>query len=185
MDEQKKLLLISAIPVIGGVVSNYYLSLKISKINKLIKLLLISISVSVISTLILALYFFREIILEIFGAIIIANFVSIFLGRKRKLSNDIKLKINEYYIEILTNIDFDEGDIIKDPNEIYTKVINQALSKIKSPYYKQKLLETLKCNNLKLFLSEDKIVLRRKCGDTIVEITLRGIKGELKVSILY
>ncbi|MEM0373364.1 MAG: hypothetical protein QXO96_02290, partial [Sulfolobales archaeon] len=119
MDEQKKLLLISAIPVIGGVVSNYYLSLKISKINKLIKLLLISISVSVISTLILALYFFREIILEIFGAIIIANFVSIFLGRKRKLSNDIKLKINEYYIEILTNIDFDEGDIIKDPNEIY------------------------------------------------------------------
>jgi len=185
MSEQKKLLLLSTIPIVGGAISNYYMSLKVSKMSKLLRLLLISTTVSIISTLILTLYFFKDLLIEILSTVIIANVISVILGRKRKLSRDIKLKVNEYYIEIITNIDFDEEEVIKDPSEIYSIVINQALSKIKSPYYKQKLLETLKCSNLKIHLAEDKIILRRKCGDTIVEITLRGVRGELKISIMY
>jgi hypothetical protein len=181
MRVNKKVLLLSVIPIIGGPIGSYFGTRRLLKFNEVVKVSSLSFLISSLSTIVAGLQFFKDYLIEVLGALVLANIIAVIMAR---FKDNIRVNVNEYYIEISTNIDLSGGSL-SNLEEVFNTVIHEAMKRIRSPYYKQKLLESSKCSNLRVYLSEEKIILRKRCGDTIIEVSIRGFESQLKLSIMY
>lgn len=113
---------------------------------------------------------------------LVVPFVISYLNNRRY--ENIKIDVNEYYIEIkfevpMKKLTFDN------PSILFEYVFDKALKKIKPPYlFKLRSLDN--CGNLKVVPKENSIILRKRCGDTVVEIIVtNNKKADLKVTMTY
>lgn len=102
-----------------------------------------------------------------------------------KKYDSMQINVNEYYIEVKLKIPLITDRVI-DPNALFEKVVGKAVKRIRNPYYHYKLKSLGNCSNLKVNLSENKITLRRRCGDITVEVIISNNDiADMKVSISY
>jgi hypothetical protein len=102
-----------------------------------------------------------------------------------KKYDSMQINVNEYYIEVKLKVPLLTDNVI-DPNALFEKVVNKAVRRIRNPYYHYKLKSLGNCSNLKVNLSENKITLRRRCGDITVEVIISNNDiADMKVSISY
>jgi hypothetical protein len=173
----------SVIPIAG---STIYSIISINKIRDFVEALpyiFLGLPASLLTSAILTLEYFKQFIYVVLLIVVLAPFISSF-AISRTYEN-VEVIPNEYYIEITLKVPISYSQF-SDPNALFEKIFNKALKKMKNPYYYYKLRSLGNCSNLKVEVHEDRIVLRKRCGDTIVEINLSN-KDEayMKVSISY
>ncbi|AWR99722.1 hypothetical protein [Metallosphaera hakonensis] len=102
-----------------------------------------------------------------------------------KKFDSMDINVNEYYIEVKLKIPLLSDQVI-DPNSLFEKVVGKAVRRLRNPYYNFKLKSLNNCSNLKVSLSENKIIMRRRCGDIIVEVIISNSDtADMKLSISY
>ncbi|MEM3949646.1 hypothetical protein, partial [Saccharolobus sp.] len=99
--------------------------------------------------------------------------------------NNISVNYSEDYIEIKFKIPINMTS--HDPHELFNYVFNKALNKIRNPYYHYKLSAVANCSGLKVsYQNEDKLVIRRKCGDIDIRIVISSKKiADMVIDISY
>ncbi len=175
--------LISLVPLAGGPIAGFLLGRELRDFEDSLPYLLISFPLSVLSSSLVSLLFFRNYLylVLIFSAVtpVLVDYLT-----SRKYEN-MTINVNEYYIEIKFDIPVDMENF-SDPNEVFEKLLNKALKKMRNPYYYYKLKSSGSCSSLKISLSENKIVLRKRCGDLVIEIEITNKKiANMRVSISY
>jgi len=177
------IVLTSVIPLIGGPITGYLLGRKIRDFEDSLVYLFMGFPMFVLSSSILSFIYFRNYLyLVLIYAAISPFLVTYIISRKYQ---NMQINVNEYYIEIKLEVPIDLEENT-DPNIIFEKIFNKALKKMKNPYYYYKLKSLNSCSNLKVSLSENKMILRRRCGDIIIEIELTNNNvADMKVSISY
>ncbi len=174
---------ISALPIAG---STIYSVISINKIRDFIESLpyvFLGIPLSLLTSAVVTFEYFKQLFYIVILIVTVAPFIASF-AVSRTYEN-VEVVPNEYYIEITLKVPISYSQF-SDPNALFDKVFNKALKKMKNPYYYYKLRSLGSCSNLRVEVHEDRIVLRKRCGDTIVEINLTN-KDEayMKVSISY
>jgi len=173
---------ISIIPFAGSSISSYILSDYLKDFFESIRYLPLMIGLSSLSSLILAYYYLRQWMIEIIAIVVIAPLLISYLNSRRY--ENIKIDVNEYYIEIKFEVPMKKFSF-DNPSTLFEYVFDKALKKIKPPYlFKLRNLDN--CGNLKVIPKESSIVLRKRCGDTVVEIIIaNNDKANLKVTMTY
>ncbi|QKQ99636.1 hypothetical protein GWK48_03825 [Metallosphaera tengchongensis] len=106
------------------------------------------------------------------------------LAYSRKFDN-MEINVNEYYIEVKLKIPLLQDQVI-DLNSLFEKVVNKAMRRVRNPYYNFKLKSLNNCSNLKVSLTENKIIMKRRCGDIVVEVIISNNDvADMKLSISY
>ncbi|EWG08092.1 MAG: hypothetical protein ASUL_00520 [Candidatus Aramenus sulfurataquae] len=175
--------LTSAVPMVGGPITGFLLGRKLRDFEESLPYLFISLPLFVISSSLVSFFFIRSYLylVLIYSAIspVLVNYLT-----SRKYEN-MTINVNEYYIEIKFDLPMDMENF-SDPNEVFEKLLHKALKKMRNPYYYYKLKSSGSCSSLKISLSEDKMVLRKRCGDLIIEIEINNKKiANMKVTISY
>ena len=185
MKRDRKPLLLSAISIIpfaGSAISSYVLSDYLKDFMESTRYLPLVIGLSLLSSLITTYYYLKQWMIEIAAIVIIVPIFVSYLNTRRY--ENIKIDINEYYIEIkfevpMKKLSFDN------PSDLFEYVFNKALKKIKPPYL-FKLQNLSSCGNLKVLPKENLIILRKRCGDTVLEIIITNTeRANLKVTMPY
>ncbi|BCS91693.1 hypothetical protein L3N51_00902 [Metallosphaera sp. J1] len=102
-----------------------------------------------------------------------------------KKFDSMEINVNEYYIEVKLKVPLLSDQVI-DPNSLFERVVSKAIRRVRNPYYNFKLKSLNNCSNLKVSLSENKITMRRRCGDIIVEVIIsNNDTADMKLSISY
>lgn len=173
---------ISAIPLAGSSISSYILSDYLKDFFETLRYFPFMLGLSTLSSLLVTYYYLRQWLLEIMVVVLVVPFVISYLNNRRY--ENIKIDVNEYYIEIkfevpMKKLTFDN------PSILFEYVFDKALKKIKPPYlFKLRSLDN--CGNLKVVPKENSIILRKRCGDTVVEIIVtNNKKADLKVTMTY
>ncbi|BDC19599.1 hypothetical protein [Acidianus sp. HS-5] len=174
---------VSAVPIAG---STIYSVISINKLRDFIESLpyvFLGIPVSLLTSAAITFEYFKQLFYISFIVVIITPLIASFVISRTY--ENVEVVPNEYYIEITLKVPISYSQF-SDPNVLFDKVFNKALKKMKNPYYYYKLRSLGSCSNLRVEVHEDRIVLRKRCGDTIVEINLTN-KDEayMKVSISY
>ena len=173
---------ISAIPFAGSAISSYILSEYLKDFYESSKYFPLIIGLSLLSSLITAYYYLRQWIIEIVTFVLIAPILISYLNSKR--FENIKIEINEYYIEIKFEVPMRRFSF-DNPSDLFEYILNKALKKIKPPYL-FKLQSLSSCGNLRVIPKENSIILRKRCGDTVVEIIItNNERANLKVTMPY
>ena len=173
---------ISAIPLAGSAVSSYVLSEYLKDFFESLRYFPFILGLSLLSSLVTAYYFLRQWIIEVIAIVIIAPFLISYLNTRRY--ENIRIDVNEYYIEIKFDVPMKKLSF-DNPSDLFEYVFDKALKKIKPPYlFKLKSLNN--CGNLKVIPKENSIILRKRCGDTVLEIVItNNEKANLKVTMTY
>ncbi|WP_369610048.1 hypothetical protein [Sulfurisphaera javensis] len=173
---------IAIVPIGGSTISSYILSDYLRDFFETLRYLPLIWGLSTLSSFLVAYYYFRQWMFEILAVVIVAPILVSFINSKR--FENIKIDVNEYYIEIkfevpMKRLSFDN------PSTLFEYVFDKALKKIKPPYlFKLRSLDN--CGNLKVVPRENSIILRKRCGDTVVEIIIsNNDKADLKVTMTY
>lgn len=173
---------IAIIPIGGSSISSYILSSYLRDFIETLRYFPTIIGFSTLSSLLVAYFYLRQWLFEILAVVIVAPFVISFFNSKRY--ENIKINVNEYYLEIrfevpMRRLSFDN------PSELFEYVYEKALKKIKPPYlFKLKNLDN--CGSLKVTPRENSIILRKRCGDIIVEVIISNNEiADMKVTMSY
>ncbi|EZQ04865.1 MULTISPECIES: hypothetical protein [Acidianus] len=174
---------ISAIPFAGGVVYPIVVVRRLRDFVETLVYVSMAIPLFTASDVLLSLFYFRSLIYVLIGYSIAAPIVSSYA--LYRLYENVNVSVNEYYIEVNLKIPINNAELY-DMNALFEKVFNKALKKLKNPYYYYKLKALSNCSNLKVTLSENKITLRKRCGDIVVEVNIsNNTEAQMKVSISY
>ncbi|MBB5252309.1 hypothetical protein [Sulfurisphaera ohwakuensis] len=173
---------IAIIPIGGSSISSYLLSDYLRDFSETLRYLPLVWGLSSLSSILVAFYYFKQFLFEILAIVIAAPLLISYLNYKKY--ENIKIEVNEYYLEIkfevpMKRLSFDN------PSALFEYVFEKALKKIKPPYlFKLRNLDN--CGNLKVIPRENSIILRKRCGDTVVEIIIsNNDKADLKVTMPY
>jgi hypothetical protein len=174
--------IISAIPpIIGTSITSFIMSRRYGDLKEVIKYVMIGLPVTLATTY----YLFINIIPKYADYLIAIPAIlplpiSFLLTR-----NNISVNYSEDYIEIKFKIPINMTS--HDPHELFSYVFNKALSKIRNPYYHYKLSAVTNCSGLKVsYQNEDKLVIRRKCGDIDIRIVISSKKiADMVIDISY
>ncbi|AWR97539.1 hypothetical protein DFR86_08225 [Acidianus sulfidivorans JP7] len=198
MKLNKKLLVyasFSIIPIAGGIASSAIITKNTKDFFESLPYLLISTPIFIASTTLPIFLYFRN-FLYMYIAIVYSAFIPFIVsfGVSKayenytvEINDHYELGLDDHYIEVTLNIPVSyapssllEEDQILDPNSLFKKLFNRALkTKLRrSPYYpKLRFIELEKCSSLKMSILQDKIILKKKCGDVIIEIILNSNKN--------
>jgi len=173
---------ISIMPLAGSAVSSYVLSEYLKDFFESLKYFPLILGLSLLSSLVTAYYFLRHWIIEVIAIVIIAPFLLTYLNTRKYES--IRIDVNEYYIEIKFDVPMKKLSF-DNPSDLFDYVFDKALKRMKPPYsFKLKSLNN--CGNLKVIPKENSIILRKRCGDTVLEIVItNNEKANLKVTMTY
>lgn len=174
--------LISSAPLVGGSISSYLITEYYRDFFESLRYFPLIIGLSTLSSIFIIYDYFRSLMFYLLTLVISLPFVVAFVTTRR--FENIRINVNEYYIEInfevpMKRLSFD------DPSSLFDYVYEKALKKIKPPYL-QKLRNLDRCGNLKVIPKENSIILRKRCGDTIVEVIItNNEKADMKVTMSY
>ncbi|WP_338600399.1 hypothetical protein V6M85_11900 [Sulfolobus tengchongensis] len=174
--------LLSAIPpIVGTSIISFIMSRKYGDLKEVIKYILLGLPITLGTTY----YLFVNVIpkyADYFLLIpaIIPLPMSFLLTRR-----NMTISYSEDYIEIKFKIPINMTS--HDPHELFNYVFNKALNRIRNPYYYYKLSGVSNCSGLKVsYLNEDKLVIRRKCGDIDIRIVISSKKiADMVIDISY
>lgn len=194
MKLNKKLLTYSAfsvIPLVGGII-NSALAIKRTKdfFESLPYVAIYTSVFAIVNTMPIAFYF--KDVLYVYAALIysltIPFVVSYAISKKYdnyvvEITDHYDFMPNDGYLEVVLKMpiyyastqNLDEDQAAVDLNSLFKKIFTKALKgKLrKSPYYaKLRFLELDKCSNLKVSVSENRMRLRKRCRDVVIEIVL-------------
>ncbi len=161
----------SVVPFVGSSVASGHLFTKLRDVFSVYQYLLTCIPLTIFTTgvasyLILGNIYYS---LYIISAVILAPLViPIIMSFKYK---GIETRVTENYIEIDVKVPVNISSY--DPNELFNHVFKKASRSIRNPYYSKKLGNMSNCGHLRVtYLGDDKMVLKRRCGELIVEVTI-------------
>ncbi|ARM76243.1 hypothetical protein [Acidianus manzaensis] len=198
MKLNKKLLsytIFSIIPIAGGIADSAIVTRATKDFFDSLPYLLISTPVFIASSAISIFLYFRNFLFMYVTVVysLLIPFATSFLISKKyenytvEINDHYELSPEDHYIEVTLNIPasytssslLDEDQVI-DPNLLFKKLFSRALkTKLRrSPYYaKLRFIELDKCSNLRVSVSQDKMILKKKCGDVIIEIIINNNKN--------
>ncbi len=175
MGLDKQLLLtsmsISVIPFGGSSAASGYLFLKLRDPFYVYLYLLASIPLTALTSGIASYLILRSVYISLYvvaGVILIPLLIPVIMSLFYK---SIETRVTENYIEIDVKVPVDISSY--DPNELFNHVFKKASRSIRNPYYSKRLGSLNGCGHLRVtYLGDDKMVLKRRCGELIVEITI-------------
>ena len=172
------------IPYVGSSVASFSISQYLKDFFETLRYLPFSIGLSLLTSFLLTYYYFKNFVLEVLAIVSVVPFLVAYLNTRR--FEEIQVNVNEYYIEIIFRVPIKNLNF-ESPTELFDYVFNKALKRIKPPYL-LKLKALSNCGNLRLTVKEEEgyIVLRKRCGDTSVEVKIYKNKdADLKVIMSY
>ncbi|MUN28196.1 hypothetical protein [Sulfuracidifex metallicus] len=175
MGLDKKLLLTSmsasVVPLLGSGIASGFLYIKLRDIFSSYQYLLSCIPITAFTTGIASYVILGNIYFALYlvaASILTPLIVPIVASQKYK---SVETKITENYIEIDLKVPVNISSY--DPNELFNHVYKKASRSIRNPYYSKKLGPLNNCGHLKVtYIGDDKMVLRRRCGELFVEVTI-------------
>ncbi|AOL15823.1 hypothetical protein BFU36_02770 [Sulfolobus sp. A20] len=174
-------ILSSAIPFAGNTITSFIISRIYGDFKEIIKYVILGLPITIGTTYYLLTNIFPKLEYYLLIIPVILPFpVSFILSRK-----NMAITYSEDVIEIKFKIPINMS--ARDPHELFEYVFNKALSKIKNPYYYNKLISVANCSGLKVsYISDDKLVIRRKCGDIDIRIIISSMKiADMVIDISY
>ncbi|AEB94395.1 MAG: hypothetical protein QXR57_02875 [Metallosphaera sp.] len=171
------------IPVAGPAISTLLVTRRMRDFWNSAPYLLYIIPLSFASTVLFTFEYFRQFILiaAIYSLLSPIGFCYIYSKRY----DSMEINVNEYYIEVKLKVPLLRDQVI-DPSSLFEKVVSKAVRRVRNPYYNFKLKSLNNCSNLKVSLSENKIIMRRRCGDIVVEVIISNNDiADMKLSISY
>lgn len=186
----------SVIPVVGGVINSAIATRYTKDFFDSLPYILIYTPIFIVSTTVPIFLYFKSFLYmyaALFYSLIIPFITSYAVSKKYEnyiveINDHYDFTPNDHYIEVILKMPVSyasgysniEEEQMVDLNSVFKKVFNKALkSKLrKSPYYpKLRFIELDKCSSLKVSISQNKMVLRKKCRDVIIEIVLNNNKN--------
>ncbi|MBP1357236.1 MAG: hypothetical protein JZD40_01935 [Sulfolobus sp.] len=178
--------LVALIPILGLPVSLYLMSGIDINSSKYIRRLLIVLPISLITTIVFSLELLKNYIIEVLAGILVSS-VGIMVYNILK-SENISLYVDEYSIIITMHLNLESLNFSKtDLNNLIIDIVKKAMRKIKNPYYREKLSILSTCGSSpRVALQEDKLIIRKRCGDSTLEIVIENnSQANIKFEIQY
>lgn len=175
-------LLASTPPLAGTTIVSFIISKKYGDLKETLKYLMIGLPVTLATTYYLLLSVIPKYLEYIILIPVIMPLPLSYLLTRKTMS----VSFSEDYIEIKLKIPINMTSY--DPHELFNYAFNKALSRIRNPYYYYKLSSISNCSGLKVsYLNEDKLVIRRKCGDIDVRVLISSNKkiADMVIDISY
>ncbi|AGE71546.1 hypothetical protein [Sulfolobus acidocaldarius] len=174
--------LIGAVPFGGSSISSFMVSRYLRDFTETLRYLPLTIGICLLTTFLITYNYLQSYVAEILVAVAVAPFIIGYVFSS--VYENIKVNVSEYYIEVIFKVPVGELKF-DNPSEMFNYLFSRSLKKIRPPYY-QKLKVLNNCGNLRVVPRENEIVLRKKCGDTQIEIIVRGKRNvDMKVTMSY
>lgn len=175
---------LGVIPYVGSSVASFSISEYLKDFFETLRYIPFTVGLSLLSSFLLTYYYFKSFLIEALAIVSVAPILIAYLNTRR--FEALSVNVNEYYIEIIFKVPLKALNF-ESPTELFDYVYNKALKRIKPPYlFKLKALNN--CGNLRVTVREGEgyIILRKRCGDTSVEIKIYKDKdADLKVVMSY
>jgi hypothetical protein len=173
---------IGVIPIAGSSIASFSISQYFKDFSETLRYLPLTIGLSLLTTFVITYNYLRNFVIESLVIVAVLPFAIAYLNSKR--FDNIQINVNEYYIEILFKVPV-KNYIFDDPAELFEYVYEKALKKVKPPY-SSKLKALSSCGSLRVIPKEDYLILRKRCGDTSIEVKVYKDKdADLKVTMSY
>ncbi|BCU71419.1 hypothetical protein [Stygiolobus caldivivus] len=187
MDKDKKPLyyaFLGVIPYAGSSIASFSISEYLKDFVETLRYIPFTVGLSLLSTFLISYYYFRNFLLEIIAIVSVAPLIIAYFNTRK--FEALQVNVNEYYIEIIFKVPVKTLDF-ESPTELFDYVYSKALKRLKPPYL-LKLKALNNCGNLRVTVKEEEgyIILRKRCGDTSVEVKIYKDKNaDLKVTMSY
>ncbi|MEM3971695.1 MAG: hypothetical protein QXR34_02760 [Saccharolobus sp.] len=173
-------MLSSTPPLIGTSIASYITSKKYGDLKEVLKYVMLGLPITLVTTY----YLFVNTIPRYVDYILLIPVLLPFPLSIIFTRSNISIEYSEDYIEIKFKIPINMTSY--DPHELFNYVFNRALSKIKNPYYYYKLSSASNCSGLKITYNEDKLMIRRRCGDIDIRVIITPRKiADMVIDISY